>query len=139
MSFRLCAAALVLSLMAVGLVGCGGSSGVSTNTKSLNGDYTGTFAGSTNGIADSGTLSWTIDKSGTLTGTAHSNTTAADAAVTGTVSTTGVVAATFTYPAATYNISGTVNKASTGHLIGSLTESVGASAVGTILIDLGPR
>jgi len=139
MSFRLCVAALVLSLMAVCLVGCGGASGVSTNTKSLDGDYTGTFAGSTNGTAESGTLSWTIDKSGALTGTAHSNTTNADATVSGTVSTTGVVAATFTYPAATYTISGTVNKASTGHLIGSLTESVNVSSVGTILIDLGPR
>jgi hypothetical protein len=140
MRFRMCATALALSLVAAGLVGCGGGSGSSVNnTRSFTGKYGGTFSGTVNGVADTGTLTETIASDGSLTGISHSNAANADATVTGTISTAGVVASTFVYPSATYTASGTVSKTSAGHLIGTLTEFSGATAIGSFTIDLSPQ
>jgi hypothetical protein len=140
MRFRMCAAAFALSLVAAGLVGCGGGSGSGVNnTRSFTGKYGGTFAGTVNGMVDNGTLTGTVASDGSLTGMSHSNAANADGTVTGTISTAGVVASTFVYPGATYTASGTISKTSAGHLIGTLTEFSGTTAIGSFTIDLGPQ
>ena len=137
MRFRLCAAALGLSLLVAGLSGCGGGgSSSANNTVDFQGEYLGTFGGTTNGAPETGTLSTTVAADGALTGTAHSNTNNADGAVTGTLSNTGAFNSTFAYPGGSVTLTGTVVRDSRRHLIGTLTEFSGATAIGTLSIDL---
>ena len=125
-----------------GLVGCGSGGGGGYTAPTVS-PYLGSFAGPFNFVGttaqfpnQTGTVLIATDSNGNVTGTAHNTTFNQDAVVSGTLDKNGSITSTFVFPNATVTATGTVSIATSGHLVGTLTESLGGNNVGQITVDL---
>jgi len=109
--------------MALGLAGCGGGGGGGSDASST-GSSPAQFAGSYNGTysgGDTGTWSVTVDNSGNISGTTHSNYSGSNYAISGTVNSSGSASMTAGTVSDGATFSGTID--GTGKLSGSWNNS----------------
>jgi hypothetical protein len=122
---------ILLAAMAAVVVGCGGNG---ENPPAY--PFTGTWAGTWESaeLDQGGDATATISPNGTVTGIISNDVLGADAELEGTISATGQVVGTATYPdMEPMPLTGTVHINGQGHLVGELDQQFGEGTVGIAL------
>jgi len=100
------------------------------------GTYTGKFTAASGQGSDTGTISAVVAPGGGITGTVVDNTTQTQAALTGSVGSSGQLHLVYAYPNVTATSDGQAVQAASGHLTATVPEVIGGQTVAQVMLDL---